>query len=252
MRSVLCMSLSEQATMLKELGFQNAHLRYNLQNNSSHPYCIDGVTDEDASILLELYGKTADKFDGPTYSLGVTSEMVARMAAKHLQVNVEEVLPLEGGELLIFPHRDVSEIRKVTIYGGYVRNLVTNEYERLFSTELSALLACNRAREAANYQNSAIQQLKAEYARKGGGELWLNFLEEQTQNGNPNVAFYRLGKKYDSDDIVVQSCYKIIATVSSDWGRLSDKDITLAENAARISKKNGPMPKYDMEEGTQK
>ena len=168
MRSVLCMSLSEQATMLKELGFQNAHLRYNLQNNSSHHYCIDGVTDEDASILLELYGKTADKFDGPTYSLGVTSEMVARMAAKHLQVNVEEVLPLEGGELLIFHHRDVSEIRKVTIYGGYVRNLVTNEYERLFSTELSALLACNRALEAANYQNSAIQQLKAEYARKGG------------------------------------------------------------------------------------
>lgn len=250
MRSVLCMSLGEQQAMLKELGFGDVCLRYNLQENPSKPYCMDGMADGDASILLELCDGVAGEFDSSACSMDVTSEMVARMVAKYLQVSVEEVLLLEGGELLIFPHKDVTEMKKVTIYGGYVRNLVSNRYERLFSTEFSALLAHNRAREAANYQNNAIQQLKAEYEKKGGGELWLDFLDEQTRSGNPNVAFYRLGKKYDSDDIVVQSCCDIVATIGGNWGRLSDKDITITENAAKISKKNGPMPKYTLGEGT--
>lgn len=252
MRSILCMSLNEQSAMLKSLGFRDAHLRHNLQDNPLRPYCIDGMDDGDVSILLGLCGEVACELDNFTCSLEVTGELVSEMVAKYLQVRVEKVLLLENGELLVFPHEDVTKTKRVTIYGGYARNLVTNEYERLFSTGLSALLACNRAREAVHNQNSAIRQLKAEYEKKGGGELWLNFLDEQAKNGNPNVAFYRLGKKYDSDVIVVQSRCDIVAAISGEWGRPSDKDITLIEDAARISKKNGPVPKYDMEEGTQK
>lgn len=229
MRSVLCMSLSEQSAMLKGLGFRDASLRYNLRKNPVKPYCIDGLAEGDTSILLEFLGKTASEFNSSTCSLDVTGEVVARMVAEYLQVTVEKVISLEDGELLIFLRKDVTEMKKVTIYGGYVRNLVTNKYERLFSTELSALLAHNRAREAANYQNSAIQRLKIEYEKKGGGELWLNFLDEQTRNENPNVAFYRLGKKYDSDDIVVQSRCDIVTTVSGAWKKLLDRDTSAVE-----------------------
>lgn len=40
-----------------------------------------------------------------------------------------------------------------TQYGGFVRNLKTGEYERLFLTEFSALLAWRRALEKAKEKN---------------------------------------------------------------------------------------------------
>lgn len=248
MRNALCLSPSEQSAMLGKYGIKNPCLQHSPQGHQLWLYQISQVGNEEAAILLEHYKETVGEYHEATHSLEVTEEMVARMAAEHLQVHVEKVLLLESGELLVFPTEDVTETKEVIIYGGYVKNLVTGEYERLFSTELSALLACTRAREKAIYQNKSILQVKEEYEEKGGGELWLQFLEEQARNGNPNVGFYRLGKKYDSDDIMVQARRNFVTTVIADWGRLSEKDIAITEDAVKASKKNGPMPKFDIEE----
>jgi len=243
------MNQNEQENMLAGLGIRGARLRKALQGNQLWPFCISQVSDEDVSILLDHYGKTLVEVDRSAHSVKATGEMVARMVAEYLHVRrVEKVLLLEGGELLIFPDLDVTETKEIVIYGGYVRNVATDEYECLFSTEFSVLLACNRAREAAIRQNDAINQLKAEYEKKGGGELWLQFLNEQDRNGNPNVAFYRLGKRYDINDIVVQAHRSIVTTVSGEWGRPSEKDIDATKDAVNINMKNGPMPKFDFEQ----
>ncbi len=249
MHSVLCMNQNEQEDMLAGLGIRGAHLRKTLQGNQLWPYCISQVSDENASILLDHYGKTLAEVDRFAHSVKATGEMVARMVAEYLHIRrVEKVLLLEGGELLIFPDLDITETKEIVIYGGYVRNVVTKEYERLFSTEFSALLACNRAREAAIRQNGAINRLKAEYEKKGGGELWHQFLNEHDRNGNPNVAFYRLGKRYDIDDIVVQARRSIVTTVSGEWSRPSEKDINATKNAVIINMKNGLVPRFDFEQ----
>lgn len=247
MRNALCLSPSEQLVMLGKYGTKNACLQHNLQGSHPWLYRISQVENEVAAILLEHYKEMVREYDEDAHSLEVTAEMVAQIAAEYLRVHVEKVLLLASGELLVFPAEDVTETKEVTIYGGYAKNLLTGKYERLFSTELSALLASNRAREAAIYQNKAILQLKAEYEKKGEGELWLQFLEEQSRNGNPNIGFYRLGKKYDSDDIVVQARRNLVTTVTTEWGRPSEKDIAATEDAVKVSKKNGPMPKFDIE-----
>lgn len=248
MRSALCINLEEQKEMFARMGAEGACLHKNFQDSQMWPYIILGVADSTVSLLVDYYGKAMVEVDQSTNLVKVTDEVIARMAAEYLQVRqVEGVLLLECGELVAFLGTEVMETKEVTIYGGYVRNLATNKYDCLFSTELSALLACTRAREAAAYQNGTINQVKSEYEKKGGGELWLQFLDEQERNGNPNVAFYRLGKKYDISDIVVQSRRNIVTTVTGEWGRPAERDIDATQKAVSISKKNGDMPKFSFE-----
>ena len=72
MRSVLCMSLGEQQAMLKELGFGDVCLRYNLQENPSKPYCMDGMADGDPSAVDIHFSRVQAQI--PAHRKGLTGE----------------------------------------------------------------------------------------------------------------------------------------------------------------------------------
>ena len=130
----------------------------------SKPFSIGGadLTEKTAQAFISLYGnKRRDSVFCPSGK----SENVELLLSEQTVISVfstamhMQTLPIvhaefcSGGLLLTFASDEVS-VTADTLYGGFVMDRKRGEEDLMFQTPYSALLAHNRAREAAECANA--------------------------------------------------------------------------------------------------
>lgn len=127
----------------------------------SKPFSIGCLTEEIAQAFIKLYGnKRRDAFFHPSEKNGnvellLSEETVVSVFSTAMHMQTLSIIHAEfcGRGLLLTFESDAVEVRTDTIFGGFAHRKGGGE-DLLFQTPYSALLAHNRAKEAAERVNS--------------------------------------------------------------------------------------------------
>lgn len=127
----------------------------------SKPFSIGYITEEIAQAFIKLYGnKRRDAFFHPSeknenVELLLSEETVVSVFSSAMHMQTLSIIHAEfcGRGLLLTLESDAVEMRTDTIFGGFAHRKGGGE-DLLFQTPYSALLAHNRAKEAAELVNN--------------------------------------------------------------------------------------------------
>lgn len=185
---------------LKRLGLGELNFRANTPSKE-HPFCMAPVSEGTAKQIASTYGVQGDRYDSERMTLDMQYATASRLIAAVLGAcayNIGELKMLDNGQLLVRFHPRAFEEKREVTYCGFLKNIETGQYDSLFVTSASAILAVERAKEHAAQTNAHCEKRAAPPA-------------------------------YDMNDVLVQQ--KTIRSVQTagSWGRISDA----AEQALR-------------------
>lgn len=188
--------LLENADMeaaFKELGFGELNFRANTPGKE-HPFCIAPVSEEMAKRIASTYGVQGDRYDSEHKTLDMQYATASRLIAAALGAcayNIGELRMLDNEQLLVRFRPKAFEEKREAKYCGFVKNIETGQYDVLYVTSASAMLAVTRAQEHAAQTNAHCEKRAA-----------------------PPV--------YDKNDTLVQQKTILSVQTAGSWGRISD------------------------------
>lgn len=157
MKNGFIIEQTEQASILgasslpsiKNLFSEGRFLKDSFLPQHSTPFMIAKPGKETAEGFLKEFGSKRDVYYEEDDCLLLTEKTAAKMFSFCLQAPVETARPLPSGQILAVLNGDEVHFGKRAVYGAFVKNVRTAEYDLLFTTDVSPLLAVTRAREKA-------------------------------------------------------------------------------------------------------